>query len=267
MKKLVAVLSPLKGMGLSVVLHGGLAALALVTIAQVRPGGSGGQHGDGNGLPAGFQASFHDAGEKVDGAPMPDVRDAGPVVDDASVTQIDPERPSIPFDAFSVDVRPSDPSAEPTDFTDPTSARFPATVRGAALPKGSSGDAGGTAPGEGKGVLAGSPSEGKGQGNGSGAGVGDGSGEGQGALQVYSPHPVYPREARRQLIEGVVVVELAVHVDGSCTVNRIIQSSGSQVLDDAVLGTVGTWKYKPASEGGHPVTTIEKIRFVFQLSK
>jgi TonB family protein len=260
MSTLPTFLTRVKGLAGSLLVHGALAAIACVSLTKVTGGGRGGQAGGDPGAPSipGFSAAFHPDEPRVDGQRTPDAFQFDRVSDDQPV-EIDLQRPVIPFDAFAVPF-PGEtlPLPDPSLPADPSTARFSSDFRRARLPQAQAGEAGSRPGPIGVGPSAGS---------GTGKSTGDGSGEGAGPVQVYGPRPDYPREARRQSIEGVVVVELSIHADGSCSVNRILQSSGSPVLDEAVVGTVATWKYKPATEGGRPVTTIERIRFVFQLSK
>ena len=253
MSVLRSFLSGTKGVAGSLIVHGALAAIACVSLTKVTGTGSGGQAGSGDGAPRSFSAAFHQDEARVEGNRTPDAFQFDRVSDDEPVV-IDLQRPLIPFDAFAAQ-SPGDsvPVSDASLPSDPTAARFPADLRGARLPQAAEAGGSGARPGA--------------IGVGPGAGSGDKGGEGAGPIQVYGPHPDYPREARRHSIEGVVVVELSIRADGSCSVKRILQSSGSPVLDEAVVGTVATWKYKPATEGGRPVTAVERIRFVFQLSK
>ncbi len=60
-------------------------------------------------------------------------------------------------------------------------------------------------------------------------------------------------------------MELAIDADGSCSVKRLLESSGFASLDDAVQATVRHWKYRPADADGRAATTTKRIRFVFKL--
>ena len=76
------------------------------------------------------------------------------------------------------------------------------------------------------------------------------------------PRPAYPPSARRKNIEGVVVVSVDVQPDGHCEGARVVESSGSEALDEAALGAVRRWRYE-ARPGGAPDT--RRVRFVFKL--
>ena len=265
MIRLRVLLGRARGVIGSLLLHGGLAALACLSLVRIQGGSrGGGEGGQGNGLPplAGLKAGLHQEPERLNAECLPDETRFGPVTD-LDPVPVDLSRPSIPFDAFPVEVREESlPVADAGLPPDPQTGRFSAELRGARLPSAPSapGEAGGT------GALAGPV--GTGLGSGSGQGTGDGAGDATDAVLVYAPdHYEYPREARRQSIEGEVVVEITIRVDGTCAVNRILQSSGSRIFDEAIYKMVSSWKYKPATQGGRPVPTIDRVRFRFQLTK
>jgi len=269
MTYLKAFLARASGMTVSLLVHGALAAVACVSLTHVRGGSWGGGQGEGSDAAArpGLSAGFHEENQVIDGQPLPDRAQFGPVAD-REPQEIDPARPPIPFDAFSEDV-PGEtlPVPEPGVPADPQTERFAAEIRGARLPGSASSTATGEAGRGGETPAAAGP-VGAGLGSGSGTGTGDGRGEGTDAVLVYAPQNYeYPREARRHSIEGEVVVEIAIRVDGTCTVNRIVQSSGSSIFDDAIHRMISQWKYKPATQGGRPVPAIDRVRFRFQLTK
>lgn len=78
--------------------------------------------------------------------------------------------------------------------------------------------------------------------------------------------PDYPREARRQGIEGVVLLRVAIAADGSCSGVSIEKSSGSAALDAAALAAVKRWKFEPALQEGVAVASelLVPIRFVLK---
>jgi TonB family protein len=60
--------------------------------------------------------------------------------------------------------------------------------------------------------------------------------------------PVYPEEARRQLVDGIVWVQALVGQDG--LVRDAIVRSGPPLLRDASLEAVWQWQFKPARSEG-----------------
>ncbi len=85
-------------------------------------------------------------------------------------------------------------------------------------------------------------------------------------LQIHNPPPEYPLAARRQRLEGVVVVEVTVLEDGRCGGARLIQDCDVPLFSASALEAVRKWTFQPATRGGKPVRSLERIRFVFKLT-
>lgn len=65
-------------------------------------------------------------------------------------------------------------------------------------------------------------------------------------LAIYAPRPGYPYEARRQHATGSGVVVLMIDPSsGSVTDARIVQSTGSAVLDNSAVSAFRRWRFKP----------------------
>jgi len=90
-----------------------------------------------------------------------------------------------------------------------------------------------------------------------------------GALEVPSyfrnPPPPYPLEARRQKLEGFVLLTAEVDDKGLVTSVVLKQGSGSALLDDSAIQTVKTWRFKPARLAGIAVSTSVDIPVRFKL--
>lgn len=84
--------------------------------------------------------------------------------------------------------------------------------------------------------------------------------------QVYNPPPEYPLAARRQRLEGSVVVEVEVLEDGSTAGARIVKDCDVPLFSASALEAVRKWKFQPALRGGKPVRSLERVRFVFKLT-
>jgi TonB family protein len=82
---------------------------------------------------------------------------------------------------------------------------------------------------------------------------------------LNNPKPPYPLAARRQGIEGRVMLLAQVRTDGSCGEVTIQQSSGHAVLDRAALDTVRQWRFIPARRGGQVVEAPVQVPIVFRL--
>jgi periplasmic protein TonB len=80
---------------------------------------------------------------------------------------------------------------------------------------------------------------------------------------LNNPRPPYPLVARRMGYGGKVVLNVEVLAEGKAGQVLIYQSSGYDILDNAALQTVKTWRFTPASHLGHPVTQwfLVPIRF------
>lgn len=84
------------------------------------------------------------------------------------------------------------------------------------------------------------------------------------ARYLSNPKPFYPRAARRRGMQGTVVLEVDVDVDGAPKKVEIEVSSGFRLLDIAALQTVRTWRFVPAQRNGVAVfaSVDVPIRFV-----
>jgi TonB family protein len=265
MTGLKLILSRMNGWALSLLLHGGVALLAGLSVFSVQMGGgngngAGGMSGTGA-IGESYGATLHNSDEEtISGTILPDVAQYGHLEDSAleSVTEELP-MPTVRFDMFAVGS--SEPPATPVlpSLADPLVSR-PGSAEGRTekLPPASDDGSQG-----GDGSAGSARSEGSGD-DSDGKGDGEGSGEGN-AVGVYTPPPAYPGEARRRNIEGSVLVELAIASDGSCAVRRVLESSGFSPLDDAVQSAVQRWKYRPASADGRPEITTKRLRFTFRL--
>lgn len=82
---------------------------------------------------------------------------------------------------------------------------------------------------------------------------------------LHNPRPVYPAIARRRHWEGRVVLKVRVRTDGTCGQVEVHQSSGHEVLDEAALEAVGSWRFSPAIRGGKPVESWVHVPISFNL--
>lgn len=84
-------------------------------------------------------------------------------------------------------------------------------------------------------------------------------------VPTYTPKPRYPRSARNQGIRGSVGVGLTIGADGNVESVWVVDSSGSEILDQAALDTVSTWRFEPARRGAEAVSTRTSLNVEFQL--
>lgn len=86
------------------------------------------------------------------------------------------------------------------------------------------------------------------------------------AAYLHNPIPSYPMVARRMGWQGRVVLNVEVLASGLPGQVKVQQSSGHEVLDNAALNTVGSWRFVPARHNGEPVTRrfLVPIPFILQ---
>lgn len=75
--------------------------------------------------------------------------------------------------------------------------------------------------------------------------------------------PVYPQEAFIKKIEGIVMLEILIGVDGRVGRTKVLRSIPQ--LDAAAVQTVRQWVFSPAIKGGRPVPTIANAPVSFRI--
>jgi len=80
-----------------------------------------------------------------------------------------------------------------------------------------------------------------------------------------NPKPRYPRIARRQGYEGIVVLKVEILPNGRVGEIRVKKSSGHRMLDRSALNTVKRWKFIPARRGEDPIGMWAEIPIRFEL--
>lgn len=73
------------------------------------------------------------------------------------------------------------------------------------------------------------------------------------AVPVSRREPIYPYEARRTAVEGVVIVRFAVTEAGEVDSIEILAEAPTGVFGGLVERAVGDWEYTPATQDGVPV--------------
>lgn len=262
------VLARLNGWALSLLLHGGVAVIAGLSVFTVHvTGGSGRGSGGAEGgiVTQSFAATLRDGdGQLISGTVLPDVPQYGHLTSDETTLEPiseEPTIPTVPFDVFAVGSSEPAPTIPEPGPAEPLPTR-PSTADGRTTKLPPASTAGNGQEGTNGSAGLGGSGGGDADGNGSGEGSGDGN-----ATGVYTPRPAYPYEAQRRNIEGSVLVELAIAADGSCAVRKILESSGFGPLDAAVEKAVNHWKYRAAEEDGRPELMTKRIRFTFKLGQ
>jgi protein TonB len=85
------------------------------------------------------------------------------------------------------------------------------------------------------------------------------------AAYLNNPRPPYPMVARRMGWEGKVVLNVEVLAEGRAGQVLLHQSSGHEVMDNAALQTVKTWRFIPARRLGQPATQWFLVPIKFAL--
>ena len=75
--------------------------------------------------------------------------------------------------------------------------------------------------------------------------------------------PEYPEIARRNRVQGVVILEAVIGVDGRVERARVLRSV--PLLDQAALNAVQSWEYTPTLLDGRPVPIIMTVTVNFRL--
>lgn len=78
-----------------------------------------------------------------------------------------------------------------------------------------------------------------------------------------SPRPEIPSELYEQGLKSSCVARFNIKKTGKFSV-KLVNSSGSQEIDDIALKTLRQWKFRPATVDGAPVDSSRKIRVEFE---
>jgi periplasmic protein TonB len=81
-----------------------------------------------------------------------------------------------------------------------------------------------------------------------------------------APAPAYPREELRRRIEGTVLLQVLVDVDGRPLDVLVQQSSGNRRLDEAArLQVLKRWTFRPAMQNGVAIQAMGLVPVVFKV--
>ncbi len=82
-------------------------------------------------------------------------------------------------------------------------------------------------------------------------------------LRRYEPG--YPETARRDKVEGRVMLDVQINSNGRVGSVRVFSSSGSGVLDSTAISAVKRWSFSPARKDGRPVSSQVRVPFRFSI--
>jgi protein TonB len=85
-------------------------------------------------------------------------------------------------------------------------------------------------------------------------------------VPIVQPAPVYPPTARRQRLEGEVVLRVDVDEDGLPSAVAVQRGSGSVALDEAAMVAVKRWRFAPALSNGRPIVASVAVPVRFRLT-
>lgn len=79
--------------------------------------------------------------------------------------------------------------------------------------------------------------------------------------------PVYPEEAKKQNIEGIVWVQVLVDTTGTVKDAKILKTSGNDLLDQAAFKAARECKFNPAKNDDKPVAVWISFSIEFELAE
>lgn len=83
-------------------------------------------------------------------------------------------------------------------------------------------------------------------------------------VPVRRPEPEYTEEARLAMLQGTVVVQVVIGIDGLAHDARIMRELGLG-LDENALEAISQWQFKPGVKDGQPVPVAATIEVNFRL--
>lgn len=76
--------------------------------------------------------------------------------------------------------------------------------------------------------------------------------------------PLYPNDARKQRMEGTVIVQIALAESGDIK-SATIKSASHDILGQATKLAVSEWKFSPPRRNGTPTSLLIELPLVFRL--
>ena len=121
------------------------------------------------------------------------------------------------------------------------------------------------APGSGTGGGGARVSTGGGASGSTGAGRGGSGGVSARPVGGYQVKPRYPESARRQGVEGTVLLKMRITEQGRVEDVQVERSAGHPDLDRSAMEAVQRWRFEPARRSGEPVAVWVLIPVEFKL--
>jgi TonB family protein len=86
----------------------------------------------------------------------------------------------------------------------------------------------------------------------------------QSSKLIKKVEPIYPEPARKDHIEGSVVLTITVDAEGNVSDVHVLK--GHPQLDEAAVTAVSQWKYSPTLLNGEPCPVIATVTLVFSIT-
>lgn len=87
----------------------------------------------------------------------------------------------------------------------------------------------------------------------------------QAPVRIVNVAPVYPAIALAARVEGTVILEAIIGVDGGVREARVLRSI--PLLDAAAVAAVRQWRYTPTTLNGIPVPVVMTVTVRFEIAK
>jgi len=91
-------------------------------------------------------------------------------------------------------------------------------------------------------------------------------GEVKAPVVVYKVEPVYPEEARRERVSGIVIIEALIDRTGAVKDIKVLKPLPFG-LSEAAVDAVKQWVFKPGTLDGQPVDVLFNLTVNFKLNK
>jgi TonB family protein len=83
---------------------------------------------------------------------------------------------------------------------------------------------------------------------------------------IHKVAPQYPEDAKKEGVQGVVVLDAVIAEDGSVRETRVQKGEDARLVD-AARAAVGQWRYEPVrDENGEPMELLFTVTIRFALS-
>lgn len=85
---------------------------------------------------------------------------------------------------------------------------------------------------------------------------------GEAPVPIRTVAPSYPEQLKDAGVSGVVVVRVVVDERGNVT-NPVVEKSTNEAFNESAINAVAKWRFKPATQGGKPVSAKVAVPIKF----